>query len=136
MNGNYDVILFYDGQCPICRKEVAWLRWKNKRGRLALQDIHDPAFDPAIYGKTFDEFMAEIHGLYPDGRLIKGIEVFQAAYLAVGLGWLIAPLGWPLTKPFFAYLYRLFARHRLRLGRLFGANPCVSGTCGITPPLD
>lgn len=35
--------------------------------------------------------MAEIHGVYPDGQLIKGIGVFRETYKAVGLGWLMAP---------------------------------------------
>lgn len=114
-----DVVLLYDGKCPICQKEVAWLRWKNKQGRLGLQDINATNFDASAYGKTRDELMAEIHGIYPDGTIIKGIDVFYAAYQAVGLGWLMAPLRWSLMKPVFVALYRLFARHRLRLGRLF-----------------
>lgn len=75
--------------------------------------------------------MAEIHGVYPDGRLVKGATAFRAAYRAVGLGWLLAPTGWPLLKPLFDRLYALFARHRLRLGHYFGGNPCQDGRCEI-----
>ncbi|WP_431064782.1 thiol-disulfide oxidoreductase DCC family protein [Methylotuvimicrobium sp.] len=129
MNNPPDFTLFYDGHCPICQKEVAWLRRKNQKGRLAFQDIQDENFDPQVYGKTFDDFMAEIHGLYPDGRLIKGVEVFCAAYSAVGLGWLAAPMRWRLLRPLFDRLYAGFARHRLRLGSRFGKKTCDEDRC-------
>lgn len=121
--------LLYDGKCPICRKEVAWLRWKNTRNRLAFQDIHADDFQADRFGKTLTDLMAEIHGFYPDGSLIKGMPVFRACYQAVGLGWLLAPTGWPLLRQPFDWLYALFARQRLGLGRLFGANSCKTGVC-------
>lgn len=123
--------LLYDGLCPICRKEVAWLSWWNKAGRLAFQDINATGFDPDRYGKTFDELMAEIHGVYPDGRIVKGPAAFRAAYGAVGLGWLLAPTGWPLLKPFVDWLYAQFAKHRIRLGYVLGAHSCKDGRCDI-----
>lgn len=120
--------LLYDGLCPICRREVAWLFVRNKFGRLGFQDINDAGFDPALYGKSLAELMAEIHGVYPDGRIIKGMSVFRATYSAVGLGWLLASTGWPLLKPLFDLLYRLFAKYRLRLARLVISD--MSCNCG------
>lgn len=124
-----EFVLLYDGQCPICQKEVAWLRWKNKPGRLGLQDINDAGFDASAYGTTHDALMAEIHGVYPDGRVIKGVDVFCVAYHAVGLGWLMAPMRWPLLKPLCNGLYGLFARHRLQLGQWFSKRSCDQGHC-------
>jgi len=120
--------LLYDGLCPICSKEVAWLYVRNKHGRLGFQDINDAGFDAAVYGKTQDELMAEIHGVYPDGHIIKGMSVFRATYKAVGLGWLLAPTGWPVLKPLFDLIYRLFAKYRVRLARLVaGDKSCDCG---------
>ncbi len=127
----HEFILFYDGHCPICRREVAWLASRNKQGKLVLQDIHQAEFDPALYGKSLDELMAEIHGVYADGRLIKGVEVFCAAYSAVGLEWLVAPMRWPWLAPLFDSLYARFARHRLRLGGLMGAKGCRDAGCRL-----
>jgi len=131
MNKDHNEIeftLLYDGLCPICRREVAWLFVRNKFGRLGFQDINDTDFNPALYGKTLEKLMAEIHGVYPDGRIIKGMSVFRATYSAVGLGWLLAPTGWPLLKPLFDLLYRLFAKYRLRLARLVISD--MSCNCG------
>ena len=44
--------LLYDGECPFCRREVEWLRRRDREGHLALEDIADPGFDPAQYGLT------------------------------------------------------------------------------------
>jgi len=42
------------------------------------------------------------------------MSVFRATYKAVGLGWLLAPTGWPVLKPLFDLIYRLFAKYRCR----------------------
>jgi predicted DCC family thiol-disulfide oxidoreductase YuxK len=131
MNNEYEFTLLYDGRCPICWKEVTWLQSRNKQNKLALQDIHAKGFNPEQYGKSLDELMAEIHGVCADGRLIKGMPVFYAAYSAVGLGWLMAPTRWPLLKPLFDRLYAWFARHRLRFGTLLGAKRCQDASCSI-----
>lgn len=126
-----DFMLFYDGQCPICQKEIAWLRYRNKLGKLAFQDINDEAFESKRYGKEFEDFMAEIHGVYPDGRLVKGVDAFIAAYTAVGLGYLATPMAWTLLRPMFDWLYSLFARHRLRLGAWIGKKTCSNDNCRL-----
>ena len=60
------------------------------------------------------------------------MEVFRAAYEAVGFGWLAAPTGWTGLRPMFDYGYKLFARNRLRLGGLL--VPCGCGRHGGTDP--
>ena len=131
LSKNYEFTLFYDGDCPICQKEVAWLSRLNSKQRLGLQDINATDFIAENYGKSHAELMAEIHGLYPDGTVIKGVPVFRAAYQAVGLGWLVAPTGWPVFNIVFAQLYTLFAKHRIYLGGLLGAKRCQEEVCGL-----
>ena len=120
--------LLYDGLCPLCSKEVTWLYSRNKQEKLGFQDINEAGFDPAIYGKTHAELMAEIHGVYPDGRIIKGMGVFRETYKAVGLGWLMAPTSWPVLKTLFDFIYKLFAKYRVRLASLIvGDKACNCG---------
>jgi len=110
------ITLLYDGACPLCSREMAWLvRLDRGRGRLAFEDITAPGFDPARFGKTAPELDARIHGVLPDGSLLDGMEVFRRAYRAAGWGWLLAPTGWPLLRPLFDRFYRWFARNRHRL---------------------
>jgi len=124
--------LLYDGECPFCRREVAWLQHWNRKGRLEFEDVSSADFDPSSYGTTREELLGVIHGVFPDGRIVSRVEAFRQAYRAVGLGWLLAPTGWPVLRWVFDALYSVFARYRVRLGRVFGRS-CASGTCRVPP---
>ena len=126
----WDFKLLYDGECPLCMREVRWLQRRNRKGLLAFEDVSAPGFDAVQYGASREELLGVIHGVLPDGRLVRRVEVFRHAYRAVGLGWLLAPTGWPVLRPCFDALYAVFARHRIRIGRLFGRN-CATGTCSV-----
>lgn len=123
--------LLFDGECPLCVKEVAFLRRRDRAGRLAFTDIAGPGFDPAVHGLTQDEVMARMHAVTEQGEVVDGVEVFRRAYRAVGLGWLVAPTSWPLLRPLFDLAYRVFARYRVPIGRLFGRGDCVDGRCQV-----
>jgi predicted DCC family thiol-disulfide oxidoreductase YuxK len=121
----FEIALLYDGECPLCAREIAGLRRLDRgRGRLRFVDIAAPGFDASRYGRTRAELMARIHGALPDGRLVEGMEVFRRAYAAVGLGWLLAPTRWPGLRRVADAAYRWFARNRLRLTGRSDACAC------------
>ena len=122
--------LLYDGECPLCQREVRWLQRLNRSGRLAFEDVSSPGFDPSRYGATRAELLGVIHGVFPDGHIVRKVAVFREAYRAVGYGWLLTPTGWPLLRWVFDKLYALFARYRVPIGRLFGRS-CASGKCHV-----
>ena len=126
----WQVKVLYDGKCPVCRHEVAWLKRRDTHGRLALEDISNPAFDPGHYGLSAAEVSGGLHGVLPDGRVVRRVEAIREMYGAVGLGWLAAPTGWPVFRGIADRLYRLFARHRAGLGRLVGRLDGPSCRCG------
>jgi len=128
-----EVRVLYDGDCPLCTREIALLRRLDRgRGRIEFEDIARPEFDAARYGLDQDTAMARIHALLPDGRVVEGVEVFRRAYAAVGLGWLVAPTRWPLLRPLADAAYRVFARNRLRwTGR---DGECADGRCRAPHP--
>jgi predicted DCC family thiol-disulfide oxidoreductase YuxK len=123
---DWHIKLLYDGDCPLCGREVAFLRRRDRCGRIAFEDIAAPGFEPARYGLERADVMARMHGVLPDGRVVEGMEVFRRAYAAIGLGALLAPTGWPLLRPLFDRAYAVFARNRLRwTGR------CEDGSCAL-----
>ena len=124
--------LLYDGECPFCRREVEWLRRRDREGHLALEDIAGPGFDPAQYGLTREEVVGVLHGVLPDGRVVRRVEAIRQAYQAVGLGWLVAPTRWPVVRWVLDRMYGIFARNRIRWGRFLGRR-CESGKCAIMP---
>jgi predicted DCC family thiol-disulfide oxidoreductase YuxK len=128
------VKLLYDGDCPFCSREVAWLKRRDRHDRLALENIAAIGFDPTPYGLTREEVMASLHVVLPDGRVVQGVEAVRQAGKAVGLGWMVAPTRLPIVRGILDRTYGLFARNRVRLGGLFGRG-CNSGTCGAKTPV-
>lgn len=118
--------VFFDGDCPLCRREIAMVQRLDRRGRVLCTDIAAKGFDAAPLGRTHEELMARIHGRLEDGSLVEGVEVFRQMYAAIGLGPLVAltrvpPLSWALELG-----YRWFARNRLRL-----TGRCTDETCSV-----
>jgi predicted DCC family thiol-disulfide oxidoreductase YuxK len=121
--------LLYDGRCPPCKREIAWLRSRNQQGRLDFQDIHDATFDPRALGLTIGDLMSEMHGVTAEGNIIKGVDVFAIAYSAAGLKWLAAAFQSPLMRPWLIRLYAGFARYRPILTGQWRRKSCPNGQC-------
>jgi predicted DCC family thiol-disulfide oxidoreductase YuxK len=108
--------LLYDGDCPICRREVAWLKRRDNIGSLVCEDISALGFDPIRYGLTREEVDRELHGIQSDGTVVRGMEAVREAYRSVGLGLLVAPTRLPGVRFVTDQLYRWFACNRLIWG--------------------
>lgn len=114
--------LYYDGACPLCRKEVNWLkkRCASKSYQLGFIDISEPSFDPKPTGRSLEALMKALHLKGPDGEWWTAMDATRIIYREIGLGWLMAPTAWPVLKPIFDGLYAGFAKVRSRLQR----EPC------------
>lgn len=121
----YPLTLFYDAACPVCSLEMDHLRERNAEGRLEFIDISASGFDASGWGASLAAMDAELHGLTGDGRMLRGLQVVQLAYEAVGLGWVWRPLRWTPLRPVLDAGYRCFARHRRAISR--AASPLVRG---------
>ena len=116
--------VYFDGDCPLCLKEIQLLRWMDRNDRIVFTDIAASDFDEEKAGLSYEQLMEEIHGRLPDGTLVVGVEVFRQLYGRVGLRLLIPVsrlpgLSWMLDR-----LYTFFARYRLRL-----TGRCADGQC-------
>lgn len=128
MNETHQLEVFYDGHCPLCTREIAWLRRRDPHNKVLFTDLTDPHLDLNALGRTYDELMGHIHGRLEGGRWLTGVDLFEKLYAAVGLGWLMAPARWRLTKPLMYRSYTFFAKHRLRLT----GRRCSEGSCRIS----
>jgi len=107
--------VFFDQDCPLCRREIDFIRKRDKHQRIQFTNIHDlDHADPSIQ-KTYSELMAEIHGRLPDGTWIIGVEVFRRLYGAIGWTTIVAITRWPLVREILDWMYRIFAKRRLVL---------------------
>ncbi|MFN6337921.1 MAG: thiol-disulfide oxidoreductase DCC family protein [Cyanobacteriota bacterium] len=143
-----DFTLLYDGACPLCRREVTFLKRRDQarhadQCRLAFVDIDSPDYNPAAHqGVSYGEAMGRIHGINADGTVLRDLAVFRRAYSLIGLGWLYAPTGWPGLGPLAAAAYSLWAQLRLvltgrpSLAQLIAAREGVcprDGECRLKP---
>jgi len=121
---DFEIEVFYDGQCPLCMREVRLLRRLDRRQRIRFVDIAAEGFDPSSVGVTREALMDRIHARLPDGTLVEGVEVFRRLYATVGFGPLVALTRLPGVAWLLDRLYRWFARNRLRL-----TGRCADGAC-------
>ncbi|CAI5955974.1 unnamed protein product [Closterium sp. NIES-64] len=109
--------LLYDGDCPICMREVDFLRGRNKEfGTLKFVDIAagDYSADENA-GVQYEAAMGSIHGIRRDGTVVTGVEAFREFYEAVGLGWVYAITKFPPVGALADAVYEIWAKYRLPL---------------------
>ena len=108
--------IFFDGGCPLCKREVDFLQSRNQKGYLSFIDINTSDFYLDLkYGISYKQAMERIHALKSDGSVIKDIKVFQEAYTLIGLGWIYAPTKFPIFDKFIEFIYGIWAKYRLKL---------------------
>lgn len=121
----FEVEVFFDGDCPLCKREVGFLRRKDKQQRICFTDIADPAFVADEYGLQELDFMNEIQGRMADGTWLSGVEVFRRLYSAIGFGPIVWLTRLPVISQLLDFGYRIFARYRLTLtGRSCHQDGC------------
>jgi hypothetical protein len=121
-----DLEVYYDGECPLCAREIRLLRRLDRRERIRFVDIAAPGFDPGAAGVSREVLMARIHARLPDGTLIEGVEVFRRLYAAVGFERLVALTRLPGVARLLDLGYRWFAARRLRLTRRCRDSACAT----------
>ncbi len=123
---SYEVEVFFDGDCPLCIKEINLLRWLDKKQKIIFTDISTPEFNSESINLDWQTLMDKIHGRLPDGTIIEGVEVFRRLYSAVGFSWLVWLTRLPIISNVLDWGYEVFAKNRLKwTGR------CKDGLCKI-----
>lgn len=117
--------VFYDGDCPLCKREINMLRWMDRKNRIVFTNIAHENFDPAAYGKDQRSLMSELHARLPGGEWVTGVEAFRQIYAAVGLALPAKLSRVPGVSHALELGYRVFARNRLRLTSR-GCDACAT----------
>ncbi|NBC20591.1 MAG: DUF393 domain-containing protein [Alphaproteobacteria bacterium] len=130
--------VYFDGACPLCRREIAL--YQNRRGadEIAWVDVLQATEDD-LGGLTRDQALKRFHVRQKDGRLRSGAAAFAALWKALPA---FRPAGYILAAPPFVWLaeglYRLYLPVRPGVQRLMGApaecRPCHGDTEETTRP--
>ncbi|OXI21552.1 thiol-disulfide oxidoreductase DCC family protein [Burkholderia sp. AU15512] len=128
-----ELVLYFDGRCPLCVAEIKRLGARDARRRLAFVDIAEPGFDPAPLGVDLPALNRELHARLPDGRMLTGVDSILAAQALTGRRWVVRLLRVPAVRGALALLYRRFARNWHAVSRWLGYRaeaPCDGAACG------
>ncbi|KHK60554.1 thiol-disulfide oxidoreductase [Burkholderia sp. A9] len=134
-----ELVLYFDGRCPLCVAQIRRLGARDARHRLAFVDIAEPGFDPAPLGVDLSALNRELHARLPDGRMLTGVDGILAAYTLVGRRWPVWLLRVPAMRKALAPLYRRFARNRHAVSRWLGHRAparCDGAACGLGESAD
>ena len=108
-------VLFYDGACPLCRKEIAHYRRLDRAGRVEWVDLYAEPHQAQRYGVSWRSAMQRIHLLETDGRLVTGAAAFAALWRRLpGYRWLARLVSLSGALPVLDRCYAIFARWRWR----------------------
>ncbi len=122
----HEIEVFYDGGCPLCRREINMLRRADKHNRICFTDIDDATFNSQLLGKSYEQLMAQIHGRLADGSWVTGVETFRRLYAAIGFRKLVGLTRLPGISQFMNLVYLVFAKKRLAL-----TGRCIAGQCRV-----
>ncbi|RUO77682.1 thiol-disulfide oxidoreductase DCC family protein [Idiomarina seosinensis] len=112
------LIIFYDGGCPLCIKEMRHLKKLDAGQKIQFENINEDDFNRRFPEVNIEKANAYLHGRLDSGEMVYGLDVTHAAWSQVGKGWCIAPLRWPVIGWFADKAYLFFARHRNRISKL------------------
>lgn len=111
-----ELIVWYDGACPLCRREIALMRRLDRGGAIHFVDVSDGAEAACPIDRS--ALLSRFHAC-EDGRLLSGGAAFAAMWRAIPL---LRPFGLlariPLVLAVLERAYCVFLRIRPRLRHL------------------
>lgn len=109
------VLVWFDGDCPLCQREISLMRRLDRRRAIAFVDV---ARDGAACPMDRAALLARFHAL-ENGQMLSGAAAFAAMWRAIPL---LRPLGIAarnrLVLAMLEVLYFHFLRMRPGLQRL------------------
>lgn len=116
--------VFFDGGCPLCRREIAHYQRLDEAGRIRWLDIHREPYAVAEAGVSWETAMQRLHVRSGSGVLHTGVPAFVAIWRELPryrwLAGLVAAT--PGLIPLLDFAYGRFARWRWR-------RRCRDGVC-------
>lgn len=114
------VTVWFDGGCPLCRREIGLMRRLDRRGAIAFLDLTS---EETACPLDRAELLARFHAQEPGRPVVSGAAAFAAMWRAIpALAWAghaarLPPLAWLLERG-----YRLWLRVRPALQRALASE--------------
>lgn len=102
--------VYYDGACPLCRREIALYERLDTHDAVAWCDASSDGEALARAGLTQEGALRRLHVRRPDGRVVAGAAAFVEIWRSVpGFGWLarvarLPGMGWVMERAYDGFL--------------------------------
>ncbi|MCC5826311.1 MAG: DUF393 domain-containing protein [Alkalimonas sp.] len=106
-------ILFYDGRCSLCAKEITWLM-PRLNGKIVLKNLHDDDFEK-FHGVSKVSMMQQLH-LWDGQQFIIGFDASLYYWELAGFHRTTRLLRLAPLYAISCFSYRLWARWREKKG--------------------
>jgi predicted DCC family thiol-disulfide oxidoreductase YuxK len=117
--------VFYDGACPLCRREIAHYRRIDRSQRLRWVDAATEVARLAAHGIDLERAMAELHVLDGNGGWHRGVDAFLVIWSRLpAYRWLARLVSVRGLRTPLGFAYRHFAAWRYR-------RRCSNGGCTV-----
>ncbi len=127
--------VYYDGACPVCRREIAGYRRQAGAEHCAWVDASQARADELGPDLSPTRALQRMHVRRADGRLVEGAAAFALLWQAFpATRWLGRVAGWAPVTLMLEGAYRAFLRIR-PLWRPRGLSPVALPQPGITAAL-
>jgi len=107
------LIVYYDGACPLCRKEIGWYKRQRGADAISWRDVSKTSEETVAADLCTTDALQRFHVRKLDGTLASGASAFTELWLQLPRFRL---LGVFLKLPFFSQLaeltYKLFLKIR------------------------
>ena len=126
----HELTILFDGGCPLCKREVNFLKKRDLNNKLFFVDINDKSYDKSLIADIdYITAMERIHAVDSEGIVLKDLDVFRRAYQLIDIGWVYSPTKWPFFAYLFNQLYSAWAVNRLFLTRRPNINKLCQERC-------
>lgn len=106
-----DLTVFFDGGCPLCRREIDFYRRRHGADVINWLDINTQADDFFVPNLSRCDAMRRLHVQTRDGQLLSGAAAFAALWRAlpgfriIGIVAAIPPIQWCLEISYRVFLH-------------------------------
>ena len=122
--------VIYDGECRVCRASVDALRKWDVQRSLELVPFQAEGVRERFHWISEEDFRSQIQVVDEQGATWAGaVAVERLLEILPRGGLLVWVFRLPFARPIAERIYRIFARRRLRFGRV-----ACGDHCSVAPP--